>query len=121
LPLRGDRICLVSSRGGKRWVIPKGRMEAGRTVGQIALQEAWEEAGLTGYLEPAPVGTYRYEKAGSLYVVTVLVMHVTEAAPTWPEAEQRRRVWVPEEKAPLYVDNEGLEGLMRRALPATVR
>src|SRR6516165_7806532 len=86
LAIIGERICLVSSRGGKRWVVPKGCLEPGKTSGEIALQEAWEEAGLTGVLEPEPIGSYLYTKTGFTYHVTVFVMLVSEAAEDWPES-----------------------------------
>src|SRR5271166_7165657 len=85
IPLRDGQICLVTSRSGKRWVIPKGCLEPGMTAGEIALQEAWEEAGLSGVLQNEPVGSYIYEKAGATYHVTVFLMHVTDAADDWPE------------------------------------
>src|SRR5262249_19062195 len=62
IPLKAGQICLVTSSSGKRWVIPKGIIDPGKTAGEIALQEAWEEAGLVGVLQPQPVGSYRYEK-----------------------------------------------------------
>ena len=48
VPVEAGRICMVTSRSGKRWVVPKGRLEPGKSAGEIALQEAWEEAGLAG-------------------------------------------------------------------------
>ena len=33
------RICVLSSRSGKRWVVPKGCLEPGKTAAEIALQE----------------------------------------------------------------------------------
>ena len=62
LPLRRGRVCLITSRNGKRWVIPKGWIEPGQTAGETALQEAWEEAGLAGAIEGEPIGSYLYEK-----------------------------------------------------------
>ena len=50
VPISGRRICLVTSRRGKHWVVPKGCLEPGKTAGEIALQESWEEAGLVGIL-----------------------------------------------------------------------
>src|ERR1700704_398802 len=75
IPLRGGRICLVTSSSKRGWVIPKGRIERGHTVRGTALKEAWEEAGLTGILEARAVGSYRYEKSGVLHHVTVFLMH----------------------------------------------
>ena len=48
LAIRRGRVCLITSRNGKRWVIPKGWIEPGQTAGETALQEAYEEAGLVG-------------------------------------------------------------------------
>jgi 8-oxo-dGTP pyrophosphatase MutT (NUDIX family) len=85
IPMSDGQVCVVSSRSGKRWVVPKGCLEPGKTAGEIALQEAWEEAGLVGLLYPEPVGSYVYEKAGSTCHVTVFRMQVTAAAADWPE------------------------------------
>jgi 8-oxo-dGTP pyrophosphatase MutT (NUDIX family) len=94
LPLRRGRVCLITSRNGKRWVIPKGWIEPGQTAGECALQEAWEEAGLLGALEREPIGSYLYEKEGQSYHVTVFVMKVTSVAQEWPERSFRERSWV---------------------------
>src|SRR4051794_39142176 len=84
IPVNDGQVCVVSSRGGKRWVVPKGCLEPGKTAGEIALQEAWEEAGLVGVLEPEPVGSYFYEKAGFTCYVTVFLLRVTRTAEDWP-------------------------------------
>jgi 8-oxo-dGTP pyrophosphatase MutT (NUDIX family) len=115
IPFWSGRVCLVTSRSGKRWVVPKGCLEADKTLGQIALQEAWEEAGLVGFLEDEAVGTYHYKKSGSIYHVTVFRMHVTEMAKFWPESGLRQRIWVAEDKAHKRVDPAGLRDVLRRA------
>ena len=94
IPLKGNQICVVSSRSGKRWVVPKGWLEEGQTAGEVALLEAWEEAGLTGFLRPEPAGTYLYEKDGRTFHVTLFVMEVTGAAEVWPEHDVRERLWL---------------------------
>jgi 8-oxo-dGTP pyrophosphatase MutT (NUDIX family) len=114
IPLWAGRVCLITSRRGKHWVIPKGCQEPDRTPGQTALQEAWEEAGLVGFLEEQPVGSYRYTKSGELYHVTVFLMHVTEMAKNWPEVNLRQRIWVAEDKAHKRVEPDGLRDLMRK-------
>ncbi len=94
IPIRDGKVCVVSSRSGKRWVVPKGCLEPGKTAGEIALLEAWEEAGLVGVLLPEPVGSYLYEKGGLTCHVTVFLMRVTDAAPDWPERQWRQRRWL---------------------------
>jgi 8-oxo-dGTP pyrophosphatase MutT (NUDIX family) len=113
IPVRGGRVCVVTSRSGKRWVIPKGCLEPGKTAGEIALQEAWEEAGLVGALRPEPVGSYVYEKAGLTCHVTVFLMQVTDGVQDWPECELRERAWVSFTEAIARIDDPGLRELIR--------
>ncbi|VTS06655.1 NUDIX hydrolase [Tuwongella immobilis] len=94
IPMRDGQICLVSSSGGRRWVIPKGAIELGHTAGQTALIEAWEEAGLVGSIQPEPVGSYLYEKDNRINHVVVFLMQVHEESVTWPEQGKRSRIWV---------------------------
>jgi 8-oxo-dGTP pyrophosphatase MutT (NUDIX family) len=118
LAIRQGQLCLVRSSGGKRWVVPKGHLEPGRTLTQIALQEAWEEAGLVGILRRDPVGYYVYRKAGTLFHVTVYLMEVTTAAAAWPERRRRRRRWLRPGKAVVHIADEGLRAIVRRVLNA---
>ncbi len=113
IPIREGRICLVTSSSGKRWVIPKGCLEPGKTAGELALQEAWEEGGLTGVLLPDPVGSYLYEKYDNSYFVTVFLMQVTAEAESWPEAGLRLRNWLTPAQALTRIDDTGLRELLR--------
>jgi 8-oxo-dGTP pyrophosphatase MutT (NUDIX family) len=113
VPLRNGQICLVSSRSGKRWVVPKGCMEPGMTAGEVGLQEAWEEAGLVGILRPEPIGSYVYEKDGATCHVIVFVLDVTDAVDSYPEADLRQRVWVPISQSLTRIDDPGLRELVR--------
>src|SRR5262245_51932160 len=85
------RVCLVSSRSGKRWVVPKGCLEKGKSADEIALQEAWEEAGIIGSVKEGPIGRYSYRKGGKRHDVAVFLLEVIEAAGSWPEQRRRER------------------------------
>lgn len=113
IPVRNGRICLVTSRSGKRWVVPKGCLELGRSLGEIALMEAWEEAGLVGVLEPEPLGSYLYQKLGYPHHVTVFRMQVTDMADDWPEREFRTRSWLTPAQALVRLDDAGLRDMLR--------
>jgi len=115
IPVRRGRVCLVTSSSGGRWVVPKGHLEPGKTAGQIALQEAWEEAGVTGVLLPEPIGSYLYTKYGNTYHVIVFGMEVTEAADDWPERSLRQRAWLDPADALARVQEKGLRELIRAA------
>jgi 8-oxo-dGTP pyrophosphatase MutT (NUDIX family) len=113
IAVRDGQICVVMSGSGKRWVIPKGCLEPDKTAGELALQEAWEEAGLVGILDPEPVGSYLYEKFGNSYYVTVFLMQVTEAAEDWPERTFRQRTWLTPAQAVARIEEYGLRELIR--------
>jgi 8-oxo-dGTP pyrophosphatase MutT (NUDIX family) len=113
IPLRNGQVCLVSSRSGKRWVVPKGCMEPGKTAGEVALQEAWEEAGLVGLLQYEPIGSYVYEKDGFTCHVIVFLMTVTDSVENYPECALRQRIWLPISQAQTRVDETSLRELLR--------
>lgn len=62
LPYRfiGDelRILLVTSRGTRRWIIPKGWPMKGKKAHRAAEREALEEAGAKGRVSRLPIGSY---------------------------------------------------------------
>jgi 8-oxo-dGTP pyrophosphatase MutT (NUDIX family) len=116
IAVKAGQVCLVTSSSGKRWVIPKGCLEPGKTAGEVALQEAWEEAGLVGALQAEPVGSYLYEKYGNAYHVTVFLLHVTEAAQEWPEHSLRQRCWLTATQALVRIEDPGLRELIRAVL-----
>jgi 8-oxo-dGTP pyrophosphatase MutT (NUDIX family) len=116
VPVRDGRICLITSRGGGNLVVPKGCLEHGRTAEQIALQEAWEEAGLIGLLHAPPIGSYRYEKAGRRFEVVMFLMDVTTVVKDWPESRWRSRYWLRPADAVARIRVRGLRKLIRRAV-----
>jgi 8-oxo-dGTP pyrophosphatase MutT (NUDIX family) len=116
IPIKDGKVCLVTSSSGKRWVVPKGLIDEGKTAGEMALQEAWEEAGIVGLLDGEPVGTYLYPKYGGTCHVTVFLMQVTEVADDWPERSFRERRWVSPAEAARLIEDEGLRLVLRGAL-----
>jgi 8-oxo-dGTP pyrophosphatase MutT (NUDIX family) len=115
LPIWGGKVCLVTSRGGRRWVLPKGVVETDWTPAECAVQEAWEEAGLVGDLEPEPIGSYTYQKDGRNHHVSVYRLRVTQILNAWPECEIRRRVWLAPAEALWRIDIPELRNLLRDA------
>ena len=45
-------VCLISTKGGSRWQLPKGKREPGESLEQAAQREVAEETGLTGRVGP---------------------------------------------------------------------
>jgi 8-oxo-dGTP pyrophosphatase MutT (NUDIX family) len=115
IPLLDGRVCMVTSRSGRRWVFPKGQIDPGHTPGEAALLEAWEEAGVVGTLDPEPVGNYVYEKVGCPHHVLVFRLRVIEVRDVWPERGLRERAWLTISEAIERIDESGLRELLRRA------
>lgn len=112
IPVSDNRICMVTSSSGRRWVIPKGMIDRGNTAVETAVVEAWEEAGLAGLMQTTPIGSYLYEKYGRTYHVTVFVMQVSDIAVDWPERDVRKREWVEPEEAVSRIEEQGLREIV---------
>ena len=112
------RILLVTSRETKRWVIPKGNPMSGLGPHAAALQEAEEEAGVSGPVCPTPLGSYRYRKkrgsgASLMIDVDVFPLAVTREFPQWKEQHQRERRWFTLAEAANAVEEPDLSELIR--------
>jgi len=88
---------LITSRGTGRWIFPKGALIEGYELWQVAAREAFEEAGVEGEVETAPIGRYRGLK-GSIRTAPIEVqmfpLRVARQLDDWPEKERRHRHWV---------------------------
>src|SRR4051794_13671166 len=55
-------MLLVSKKRSKKWGIPKGRVEPHLSFSELASKEAFEEAGVVGYISANSVGKFRARK-----------------------------------------------------------
>ena len=119
IPVRDDGLVfMVTSRSRRRWVFPKGRIEAHQTAAEAARAEAWEEAGLVGEVDGESIGSYRYEKFGRDHTVAVFVLRFHRQLADWPEKGQRTGEWVTVEEALARVEEPGLRKLVKAAAKA---
>jgi 8-oxo-dGTP pyrophosphatase MutT (NUDIX family) len=90
-------VLLVTGRGSRRWIIPKGWPMPGMTLAEAAAQEAFEEAGVRGPVDPQPLGDFRHEKnVGPADIEVRIVVHamsVEQELVDYPEARSRERRW----------------------------
>ncbi len=118
------KICMITSRGTKRWILPKGWPMHKITPAEAAAIEAWEEAGLKGIAFDHCLGVYLYSKPIPKKQVQILVLVypvlVTKTKKDWPERSSRTRKWFDIETAAGLVAEEDLRSIIRTFDPQIV-
>lgn len=110
-------VLLVTGRRSGRWMIPKGWPMPGKSLADSAAQEAFEEAGIKGKIEPTPIGSFRHVKQhllfGTLEVdIFVHLLAVERELGNWPEKGERSRKWFAIDEAAERVDSDELKLLI---------
>ena len=117
IPFRRDcseiKILLITSRKGKRWVIPKGVIEKDLAPHESAVKEAFEEAGIRGHVYTESLGEYKYRKWGGVCTVAVFLFEVREELDEWPESSFRQRKWMTVIEAGYLVKERALKKMIR--------
>jgi 8-oxo-dGTP pyrophosphatase MutT (NUDIX family) len=106
-------ILLVTSRGKRRWIIPKGLIDPGTSPIESAAKEAYEEAGVKGRANPKLLGEYQYKKWGGTCVVQVFGLEVTKVLDSWPEGGVRQRKWLSKDRAVELLEEADLKKMLR--------
>ncbi len=91
IPVYKGKVVVITARGSKRWIIPKGSIDWELSAQESAAKEALEEAGIKGEVLPDEIGKYTYEKLGGSYKVRLYYMKVTKLKGQWDEKHFRKR------------------------------
>jgi len=84
-------IYLVTSRQRGEWILPKGQEEKELGKRQVALLEAYEEAGLLGKIKSRKYIDMSFFRRGRKVTMRIYPMKVTKILKQWPESHQRKR------------------------------
>ncbi len=115
------RVLLVTTRGKRDWIIPKGWPIRRLTAGATAAREAYEEAGLLGaVIGEGPIGCSRYENRGNsrkaaIHEVSVFLFAVKRQLRKWPEKAERETRWFAPTEASTLVVQAGLAEILQTA------
>lgn len=109
---QATHVVLITSRGGRNWVLPKGNNEPGMTPKEVAAMEAVEEAGLVGQTVGPPLGHYEYFKNRRIHRVTVYLFVVERMMKKWLEHKERKRRVLPAKVAADEVTDEAVKRLI---------
>jgi 8-oxo-dGTP pyrophosphatase MutT (NUDIX family) len=125
-PIRGfaiqveqTRTEVVTSRETRRWIIPKGWPQKGKTPHRSAAREAFEEAGVVGTVGRRPIRSFAYRKrvkSGHVVAceVQVFPLKVKRQRKRWPERRQREVKWLSAKEAANTVREPKLAAIIRR-------
>jgi 8-oxo-dGTP pyrophosphatase MutT (NUDIX family) len=108
------RYVVVTSRRTRRWIFPKGAVDAGESPAAAAARELHEEAGALGTARGRPIGRYTALKLTPEGFVPLLVqlfpVSVRSLLDHWDEKSQReRRLMEAEEAAGMIATHEMAE------------
>jgi 8-oxo-dGTP pyrophosphatase MutT (NUDIX family) len=89
-------VCLVTSRCKRKWIVPTGKPEKHLTNKQVALLEAYEEAGVTGKFDKSFRKSIDVSSPSGRKVrrTDLFLINVDRQLNKWPEMKQRRRIFV---------------------------
>jgi hypothetical protein len=112
------RVMLITSRGTRRFVVPKGWPMRKKSGAAAAACEARQEAGVLGRTAKVPIGSFRYWKRLSIGFVPIIVrvfpMAVEEVLEKWKEDDARGRKWLRPDEAASLIDEPALASLVRQ-------
>ncbi len=110
------KICLITTRRSGLWGFPKGRIRKDESVHDAALNEAFEEAGLTGQIIGEVLGRYTYTKRNRQQTVEAFLMKVERCNSDWKESAERERCWVTPDEARQLLTRINLLELLEEAI-----
>jgi 8-oxo-dGTP pyrophosphatase MutT (NUDIX family) len=105
-------VLLITSIRRGRWIVPKGLVEPDMSPPESAANEAYEEAGVRGRVDPRAIGEYSFSKWGGVCEVQVFLMEVTEVFDHWLESDVRERQWAAAAEALELVEDVALRELI---------
>ena len=119
------QVCLVTSRGTGRWIVPKGWPVDNHTPAEAAATEAFEEAGLLGTAMPVCIGVFSYikplDETLTPCVAMVYPLLVKRSLSDWPERAERTRRWFSRKKAAARVAEPELRRIIEEFDPRSLR
>jgi 8-oxo-dGTP pyrophosphatase MutT (NUDIX family) len=119
-------ILVITTRGSRRWAVPKGWPMRKKKPHEAAATEAWEEAGVRGKVGKTTVGRYTYLKwldDGDVApcIVDLFQIEVDTVSDTFKERGERELAWVTPDEAARRVREIELKSILVEFKPQGLR
>lgn len=102
------QIMLVTNKKQTRWILPKGQPEHKQLDVEVALDEAYEEAGIIGQMDDTPGTVLYYTSSTGDVELHVYRMQIGDLIADWPEQKIRQREMVDIDVALLMIRKHAL-------------
>ncbi len=106
-------VVLVTNSSGRQWILPKGHIETDLSRKQVALTEAYEEAGIIGNIAPFGYKEISFKRKERNICLRVYPVKIKKVLNKWPEWHSRERVVLPAEKAASVVHKKALSSCIK--------
>lgn len=100
-------VVLITSRRRKRWILPKGQPEPDLKDREVAVVEAYEEAGVRGVLHGKSESAVEND-GGESVRYKIYPLKVKRVLDKWPEDHERKRKILPWKEALEKLDDKAM-------------
>jgi 8-oxo-dGTP pyrophosphatase MutT (NUDIX family) len=106
----GHQVCLVTSRCKHKWILPTGKHEKYLSDREVAVLEAFEEAGVLGKLDKSFYKSLKVCSPSGRKTrrTRLFLMNVDRKLKNWPEKKHRRRKFVDVRKLDSFICDKKL-------------
>ncbi len=105
------KVMVVSTRSNNGWIFPKGQPIIGKSEMEVALLEAYEEAGIRGTITGNPIVVPYLKKTG-IYSMILYPMAITSVLKRWPEESERSRALLTPREAGKKMKQQGMKSAL---------
>jgi 8-oxo-dGTP diphosphatase len=119
--VRGGELLLIATGGGRRWQLPKGRIESGESPAEAAVREVREETGVSArVLAPLAGVDYRFTEGRAKrikkHVDFFLLDYQAGSEADYDRDEVDAARWFPAEEAMARLTHESERQVAREAV-----
>jgi 8-oxo-dGTP pyrophosphatase MutT (NUDIX family) len=112
----GIELILVTTRDGKRWILPKGQPEKRMSHPDVAKMEAYEEAGVLGAIDKDKHAEVVLSRGVKRTRLRIYPLRSKKVLKEYPESDRRKRIIVQPDDALKMISDKSLRKCVKTLL-----